>query len=110
MPEGGFVHMLTEVVEPMAHRLTAMGDELMGAWRSGQARLDAANGAIGTDPLGQAFARGYTARSEELRARAERLPTAMRDDGEVGAGSVVEYSAADTRAADAVRAVTPGRE
>ncbi|MEV6488680.1 hypothetical protein AB0M20_08595 [Actinoplanes sp. NPDC051633] len=96
---GDFLHMDTDIVEPVMRGLTGTGDDLDGGWRSCREQVDSGEAGIGQDPLGQAFRGGYESASRALRTSADELPRSLRTAAENGMTCCTEYAAADARAA-----------
>jgi hypothetical protein len=101
-----FIHMDTEIVEPVMHGLTGAGDELDGGWNSCRAQVDSGEAGIGQDVLGQAFRGVYEGAGAALRSSADRMPRSLRAAAETGMACCSDYAAADQRA----RAAMPAPE
>jgi hypothetical protein len=109
MAGSDFVHLETDLAEPVMRGLTAVGDELDGAWQSCRAEIDAGEAGIGGDMLGQAFRGVYGGAAEQLRAGAGRMPGSLSESGGVGLACCADYLEADRRAAAAMPAAAGGR-
>jgi hypothetical protein len=102
---GGDYEMLTEVVEPVAHRLAGAGADLDERWRAGRGEIEAGEAAIGNDPMAAAFRALYDNDSRLVRQIADETPGAMRGDGELGGECVTIYSDAEANATAGLRDV-----
>lgn len=103
----GDLHMWTDVVEPLAHRLAAAGQDLETAWRTGRAAIDAGETAIGADWLADNFKAIYEQDRDIVKAIADQAPGEVRGDGELGGECVRLYTTAEDQAraglADVIR-------
>lgn len=95
--------MYTDVVEPVAHRLTAAGEDLDGHWRAGRGEIEASEAAIGNDPMAAAFRALYDGDSALVRGVADETPPAMRGDGQLGGECVTIYLGAEDNATAGLR-------
>jgi hypothetical protein len=99
MAADGFIHMDTEMVEPVMRGLAGAGDDLDSGWQECRARVESGEAGIGGDELGQAFRAMYEQAGTALRTSADELPPALRAAADNGMACCTDYTTADTRAA-----------
>ena len=99
MDADGFIHMDTEMIEPVMNGLAGAGADLDGGWRESRATVEAGEAGIGDDELGQAFRGMYEQAGATLRSSADALPPMLRAAADNGMACCTDYLAADTRAA-----------
>ncbi|MEV6490592.1 hypothetical protein AB0M20_18465 [Actinoplanes sp. NPDC051633] len=97
---GGEMNMWTDVVEPIAHRLTATGEDLGGRWQGGRTEILNGEAQIGDDILGGAFGTVYNGDSAQIKAIADQMPGDISGDGALAVECIGLYTGADARAHD----------
>ena len=108
MAADDFIHMATEMVEPVMRGLAGAGDDLDSGWRQCRATVESGEAGIGGDELGQAFRGGYEQAGAALRTSADTLPPALRAAADNGMACCTDYTATDARAAARMPAVDRG--
>jgi hypothetical protein len=99
---GGEMSMWTDAVEPVGHRLAAIGEGLGEGWKGALPNIEVGEAAIGDDLMGNSFSAVYDADSQQIKAIAEQMPRDIRVDGGLAVECVRLYLAADGRARDAL--------
>lgn len=104
MAADGFIHMDTDMVEPVMRGLAGTGDELDSGWQRCRAKVASAEAGIGGGELGQAFRGMYEQAGPALRAGADEVPASLRAAAGNGMACCTDYTATDTRVAAAMPA------
>jgi hypothetical protein len=91
----GFLHMDTAGVGNLMDSLADAARDLDRGWQNALGMIQAGEGAIGGDAIGQAIRGAYDQPGREMRAAADRHPVAMMSDADVGHSCAADYVAAD---------------
>jgi hypothetical protein len=107
MGDDGYLEMDTAGVIAQANVLEQVGTTLDGAWAAAQGVLDAGRAGIGGGLLGNAFHRVYDPDEADVRAAANRVPSALSSSAGVAEQCAYLYRVADASGRDAMPAEGP---